>query len=195
MEFEDEEEFDEDLEDEDEEEIHTGEDLEAEEPEKPKKPRKTKVKYPLNADDQDRIIEVLVYLYFNNKAEVVLKNPSFWTSVKDICDIYHVEYIALAKCVRLLAFDENRPKEEEIYALLGYKLGVSTRNLKNMSGIYWQKQVKYKKTYEENPAKIPVSKRRILDPVQRKAMRDFVRVLYDWLGIFSYLDIKFLGSL
>ena len=139
-------------------------------------------------EEKDRLIEILVFLYFNDKPAEVLGKAEFWNAIKNICDVYRIHSISISNAVRILMTEENRPQDEEIYYLLN-KMGLTVRPIHKISGIYWQKQIEFAKKFETSS---PVIKRRIYDPVIKKNIRDFLFALYDVLGIFSYVDIKLL---
>lgn len=141
-----------------------------------------------STEEKDRLIEILIYLYFNNKDAKILAKEDFWHAIKNICNIYKIDSLSISKSVRILMASENVPNDEETYYLLK-KLGLSVRQINRVSGIYWQKQ----KAFDEKFTKeIPYIKRRIVDIVVKKNIRDFIFALYEVLGIFGSVDIKLL---
>lgn len=142
----------------------------------------------MTIEEKDRLAEVLLYLYFNEKPETVLGKKEFWEAIRNICDMYKIDSLSISKAVRILMAKENIPQDDEIYYLLNH-MGMSVRPIKKVSGIYWQKQVELAKKAVTSP---PVIKRRITDIVIKKNIRDFLLALYDVLGIFSNIDIKML---
>jgi hypothetical protein len=140
----------------------------------------------MSPEEKDRLVEVLIYLYFNSKPEKVLGKAEFWTAIKNICDLYKIESLSISKSVRILMAKEHVPQDDEIYYLLS-KMGMSVRPIRSISGIYWQKQVEFQKQFETKP---PVIKRRITDVIVKRNMRDFIFALYEVLGIFGSIDMK-----
>ena len=139
----------------------------------------------MTPEEKDRLVEVLLYLYFNNLDSKIIEKEEFWKSIKNICELYRIESLAISKSVRILLAPENMPREDEVYYLLN-KMGLSVRQIKNISGIYWQKQKKFDELFKNSST--PVVKRRILDIVIKKNIRDFFIALYNVLGIFGYIE-------
>lgn len=140
----------------------------------------------MTQEENDRLIEILFYLYFNNKNSKILASNLFWASVKALCTLYNINDRAIVQSVRILMADENCPEEKETYYLLS-KIGLTVRPIRNISGIYWQKQKAFSEEFETT---IPVIKRRLTDVIYKKSIRDFVYALYDFNGIFNDVSLK-----
>ena len=140
----------------------------------------------MTAEEKDRLVEVLIYLYFNNKPDKTLGKQEFWMAIKNICDMYNIDSMSISKTVRILMAKENVPEDDEIYYLLD-KMGLTVRPIRSISGIYWQKQVAFKNLFATKP---PVIKRRITDIVIKKNIKDFLFALYEVLGVFTHINIK-----
>lgn len=138
----------------------------------------------MTQEENDRLIEILFYLYFDNKDSKILSSNLFWSSIKAICTLYNINDRSIVQAVRILMADENRPDDKETYYLLS-KIGLTVRPIRNISGIYWQKQKAFAEEFEKIP---PIIKRRLTDVVYKKSIRDFVYAMYDLNGIFSYID-------
>jgi hypothetical protein len=139
----------------------------------------------MKAIEKDRLIEILFYLYFNNKDSKITGKAEFWDMLRSICKLYNINNIAVAQALRILTAKENRPEDEETVYLFN-KIDTSVRNLNKISGIYWQKKIAIEKEIEEG--KVPVIKNRILDVTIKRAMRDFVYAIYDMNGILKYIS-------
>lgn len=140
----------------------------------------------LTQEENDRLIEILFYLYFNNKDSKVLSSNLFWQTIKAICILYNINERAVVQAVRILTADENSPKDKETYYLLN-KIGLSVRPIRNISGIYWQKQKAFSEEFVTNP---PEVKRHLTDVIYKKSIRDFVYAIYDFTGIFNEVSLK-----
>ena len=140
----------------------------------------------MTQEENDRLIEILFYLYFDNKDSKILSSNLFWNMIKSICTLYNINDRAIVQAVRILMADENSPKEEETYYLLN-EIGLSVRPIRKISGIYWQKQKAYTKKFETTK---PVITRKLLDIVYKKSIRDFVYAVYDVSGIFSEIQLN-----
>lgn len=140
----------------------------------------------MSQEEKDRLIEVLFYLYFNNKDPKTLSSSLFWNVIKSICTLYGINDRAIVQAVRILMSEENCPQEKETYYLLS-KVGLSVRPIRHISGIYWQKQKAYAEEFEKN---IPIITRRLTDVIYKKSIRDFVYAVYDISGIFSEIPLK-----
>lgn len=145
----------------------------------------------MTPEEKDRLVEVLIYLYFNNKPEQILGKSEFWMTIRNMCDLYKIESLSISKSVRILMAKENVPQDDEIYYLLN-KMGMTVRPIRSISGIYWQKQIEFQKQFETST---PVIRRRITDIVTKKNMKDFIFALYETLGIFGSVDSKMLEKI
>lgn len=137
--------------------------------------------------EKDRLIEVLFYLFFNNTDAKTLGRPEYWEMIHSICKAHNIEAHVVSKAVRLLIAKENIPSEEETYYLLD-KAGLTVRPINKISGIYWQKQIKF--TEDFKLGMIPKIERKITDIVMKKAIRDFINAMYNTFGIFNYIESK-----
>ena len=135
----------------------------------------------MTQEENDRLIEILFYLYFDNKDSAMLSSNLFWNTIKDICALYSINDRAIVQAVRILMAKENCPEDKETYYLLD-KIGLTVRPIRRISGIYWQKQKAYK---EEFATTIPIIRRRLTDVIYKKSIRDFVYAMYDINGIFN----------
>ena len=140
----------------------------------------------MTQEENDRLIEILFYLYFDNKDSKILSSNLFWNMIKSICTLYNINDRAIVQAVRILMADENSPKEEETYYLLN-EIGLTVRPIRKISGIYWQKQKAYTKKFEITK---PVITRKLLDIIYKKSIRDFVYAVYDVSGIFSEIQLN-----
>ena len=142
----------------------------------------------MTPEEKDRLVEILIYLYFNNKDAKILGKTEFWSAIKNICDIYKIDSLSISKSVRILMASENAPKDDETYYLLK-ELGLSVREINRVSGIYWQRQKAFDTTFATSK---PYIRRRVVDIVVKKNMRDFMFALYEVLGIFSDVNKRLL---
>jgi hypothetical protein len=140
----------------------------------------------MTLEENDRLIEILFYLYFNNKDPKVLSSNLFWAAIKAICTLYNINDRAIVQAVRILMADENCPQDKETYYLLS-KIGLTVRPIRSISGIYWQKQKAFAEEFAADP---PTIKRRLTDVVYKKSIRDFVYAMYDLNGIFGEVSLK-----
>lgn len=141
----------------------------------------------MTQEEHDRLIEVLFYLYFNNKDSKILSSNLFWNTIKSICILYNINDRAVMQSVRVLMADENCPQEEETYYLLS-KIGLTVRPIRRISGIYWQKQKAFQEKFDAGY--VPKITRRLTDVVYKKSIRDFIYAIYDMNGIFSEVQMN-----
>lgn len=139
----------------------------------------------MKAIEKDRLIEILFYLYFNNKDSRMTGKAEFWDMIKSVCKLYNINNIAVAQAIRILTAKENRPEDAETVYLFN-KIDTSVRHLNKISGIYWQKKIQYEKEFDDG--KLPIIKNRITDVIMKRAMRDFVYAIYDINGILKYIS-------
>lgn len=126
-------------------------------------------------EEKDRAIEILFYIYFDNKTEEMLGKKEFWEVIHSICRMYSIDNMAITKAVRMLLCEENAPQEAESYYLLR-NMGLTVRPINKLTGIYWQKQ----KAIEEQLLKTPIKiHSRIKDVIIKRSMRDFLNALLD----------------
>lgn len=125
-------------------------------------------------EERDRLIEVVFYLYFDNKPEETITNRDFWEVINSICKLYNIDSVSITKAVRILMAEENVPQEDETYYLL-HNVGLTVRPIKKLTGIYWQKQ----KAIEEKLSKTPITvHRRINDVIVKRSMRAFLEAMH-----------------
>ena len=141
----------------------------------------------MTVEEKDRCIEILFYLYFSNVNENHLGKIEFWNTINNLCKVYDIDNLAVSKAVRLLLVPENTPHDKETYYLLN-KLGLSVRPINRISGIYWQRQIQFQKEFEAGD--IPHVRRRIIDIVIKRSMRDFILAMYNLFGIFGDIGEK-----
>lgn len=141
--------------------------------------------------EQHRLAEVLLYNYFNQRDESNFASASFWEAIRHICTLYGVDSLCVSKTIRILMVDTCRPTDLETYYLLD-KIMLSVRQIKNISGIYWQKQKKLKAEIERIGA--PKCTPKVTDPALRKGMKDFLFAMYGIVGIFQFTDAKTLQT-
>lgn len=154
----------------------------------PKKPKAPSMKKKLTQEEKDRLIEILVYHYFNDKKVEVLQTQSFWTMINTLCQVHKVDPLSISKSIRILSAKENTPEEEEEAYLFG-SIGMTVRPIYKVSGVYWQKQKELREKFMTTP---PTVRRRILDIVMKKSLRDFLFAMYDMFGILNWVDIRLL---
>ena len=140
----------------------------------------------MTQEENDRLIEILFYLYFSNKDPKILSSNIFWSTIKAICTLYEINDRAIVQAVRILMADENCPQDKETYYLLN-KIGLTVRPIRNISGIYWQKQKAFAEEFATTP---PTITRRLTDVIYKKSIRDFVYAMYDLSGIFNEVSLK-----
>ena len=135
-------------------------------------------------DEKDRLVEILFYMYFNNKDIEELSAKYFWNTINSICQMYNIDSVNITKAVRILMAEENQPQDDETYYLL-HKIGLTVRPIRRLSGIYWQKQ----KAIEEKLAKNPITvHRRVNDVIVKRNMRDFLIAMYKLFGCLTDID-------
>lgn len=140
----------------------------------------------MTLEEKDRLIEILFYLYFDNKDSKILSSNLFWNMIKSICMLYNINDRAIVQAVRILMAEENSPKEDETYYLLN-KIGLSVRPIRNISGIYWQKQKAFTEEFAKNT---PIITRRLTDVIYKQSIRNFVHAVYDVSGIFTQVELN-----
>lgn len=131
-----------------------------------------------------RFLEILFYLYFSNKDDKIIKNPYFWKHIEELCKLYVINYSLVQRSLRTLILPENVPTpEEQMYYF--NKAGISVRNIKAISGIYWQKQIEL---IEKNKTKPIVVRNIIINPMARDSLYKFIKAINNTSGIFKYID-------
>ena len=136
--------------------------------------------------EKERLIEILFYLYFNNKDSKMIGKSEFWNAIIAICKLYDIDSLAISKAIRILTAPENEPNSREIYYLLN-KLGLSVRPINRISGVYWQRQKEYLAEFEAG--KLPKIKSRLHDVVMKKSILDFVFAINDFIGIYRDVNL------
>lgn len=140
----------------------------------------------MNLEEQDRLFEILLYLYFTNFSSELSSKAEFWTTIKAICLTFGISEMSISRAIRILSANENVPQDEETYYLLN-KLGLTVRPIRKISGIYWQKQKEFERKFESST---PTIHRRITDVVLKRNIRNFIQAVYQMAGIFNYIDIR-----
>lgn len=135
--------------------------------------------------EQDRFVEVMFFLYFDRQPKRFLENKSFWTTIYEMCKIYDIDPVQISKAARALMLPNERPSEVQIYYLL-HKMGFSVRDIKHLSGIYWQKQQNLSEAISKYGA--PTIKRTVTDTVAKHAIRVFLTGMSDIFGVLSIVD-------
>ena len=145
----------------------------------------------MTVEEKDRCVEVLFYLYFTNLDDKLIGNASFWNVINNLCTLYNIDNIAISKAIRILLTPENTPSDEETYYLLN-KLELTVRPINKISGVYWQKQIQFQEEF--NKGKLPIIKRRIVDIVSKRSIRDFILALYNLFSIFNNIDKRLIDK-
>ena len=138
-------------------------------------------------DEKDRLVEILLYYYFNKQSEETLKKPEFWGMVRSICMVYDVDATKVGMASRVLMDERNRPTDEEAYYLLS-EIGLTVRPIRAMTGIYWQKQKALRLEFEANGN--PIVTRKLVDPTMRYHAKNFVIAMYRAIGVFSNMTLR-----
>ena len=142
---------------------------------------------PFTAEEQHRLSEVLLYCYFNQRDESDFSNMAFWNAIREVCVLNGIDSLCVSKAIRILMADGNAPTDHEIWYLLD-KMELSVRQIRSISGIYWQKQ---KRVQEEILASgAPKCVPRITDPAFKKGIKDFLFAMYNVLGVLQFTDAK-----
>lgn len=145
----------------------------------------------MTIQERDRLIEVLFYIYFDNKDEKTITSKEFWDVINSICSLYGIDSVKITEAIRLLMAEANTPTEEEMYYLL-HKVGLTVRPIRRLTGIYWQKQ----KAIEEKLSNSPiVVTRKINDVIVKRSMRDFISAMYDLTGCLLDLGNEILSTI
>ena len=143
-------------------------------------------------EEKDRFDEILLFYFFNDKNEKILSKATFWNVINNLCQANDIEGVMISRAIRILLCDENIPTEVETFYLFN-KAGFTVRPINQITGIYYQKQTKHLEDF--NAGKLPKITRRITDIVMKKSIRDFIYVLYEFLGIFTYVDKKIIENI
>lgn len=142
--------------------------------------------------EENRLIESLFYLYFNNRDIKETSTTEFWSMIRSICSIYKINNTLIITSLRKLMEPTNKPTDEEMMYLFT-KTKLSVRDINNISKIYWQRQVEYKVKF--NKGKVPVIIPKIIDVLAQKAMRQFINAVYNIAGIFRIIDKTFIDDI
>ena len=59
--------------------------------------------------EKERLIEILFYLYFNNKDSKMMGKVEFWNAIIAVCKLYDIDSLAISKAIRVLTAPENEP--------------------------------------------------------------------------------------
>lgn len=146
----------------------------------------------MKAVEKDRLYEILLYYYFRGLSAKYLGSQFFWNMVGEICKLHKLDAHAIAKAGRIVMSNDNIPTDEEAYYLLN-KLGLSVREINNMTGIYWQKQREIAALFEHSGE--PDIQRRITEFPIKDAIRGYIHALYELFGIFQYINSKEINQL
>ena len=141
--------------------------------------------------EENRLIESLFYLYFNDRETSETSTTEFWSMVKSICTIYGINNLLIVKSLRSLMEPINKPTDEEMMYLFT-KTKLSVRDINAISKIYWQRQKKYVEKFKTHTPKITP---RITDVLAQRSMRQFINAVYSIAGIFRVIDKSFIDDI
>ena len=145
----------------------------------------------MNKLEENRLIESLFYLYFNDRETSETSTTEFWSMVKSICTIHGINNLLIIKSLRSLMEPVNKPTDEEMMYLFT-KTKLSVRDINAISKIYWQRQKKYLERFKTYTPKITP---RITDVLAQRAMRQFINAVYSIAGIFRVIDKNFIDDI
>lgn len=141
--------------------------------------------------EENRLVESLFYLYFNERDLNETSTTEFWSMVKSICTIYGINNLLIVTSLRSLMEAVNKPTDEEMMYLFT-KTKLSVRDINAISRIYWQRQKKYIEKFKTYTPKIVP---RISNVLAQKAMRQFINAVYSIAGIFRVIDKSFIENI
>lgn len=147
---------------------------------------------PMTIEERDRLCEILFYQYFTNQPPEKLSNAEFWKCIDSICRSNGVDSLLVSKTVRILMAKENRPEDFETWYLFD-KWDTSVRQLRNFTGMYWQKQKRMEARFASGEK--PYVKRRINDIAMKASIKGFITTIYSIFGSFRYLQPSMLDEL
>ena len=142
--------------------------------------------------EENRLTECLFYLYFNDRDLNETSTVEFWSMIKSICSINKINNLLIVTSLRKLMEPLNKPTDKEMMYLFT-KTKLSVRDINAISKIYWQRQVEFRKEFDEG--KIPKVEQKIIDVLAQKAMRQFINAIYNIAGIFKVIDKTFLSDI
>lgn len=143
-------------------------------------------------EEKDRLCEILFLKYFENMPADQLESKDFWDLVNCVCRCYKVDNVMIVRAIRLLMAKENAPEDLELWYLLD-KMEISVRNIKGFTGLYWQKQNACRLEFESGTK--PHIHRRVTDVAMKRAIKDFVKAIYEVFGSFKFLNLSKLDNL
>ena len=147
---------------------------------------------PMTPEERDRLCEILFFKYFENQAPEKLSSPEFWNCINSICRANGVDSLLVSKTVRILMAKENRPEDFETWYLFN-KWDTSVRQLRNFTGMYWQKQKRMEARLEAGEK--PFVKRRITDVAMKASVKGFITTIYSIFGSFKFVQSHMLEEL
>ena len=146
----------------------------------------------MTIEERDRLCEILFFKYFENQPPEKLGDSKFWNCINSMCAANGVDSLLTSKAVRILMAKENRPEDFEMWYLFR-KWDTSVRQLRSFTGMYWQKQKKMEKRF--NDGERPYVKRRITDVAMKASIKGFITTIYSVFGSFKYLQLPMLEEL
>lgn len=147
---------------------------------------------PMTTEERDRLCEILFFKYFENQPPEKLSDSKFWTCINSICTANGVDSLLTSKAVRILMAKENRPEDFEMWYLFS-RWDTSVRQLRNFTGMYWQKQKRMEARFEAGEK--PYVKRRITDVAMKASIKGFITTIYSVFGSFRFLQSAMLDEL
>lgn len=146
----------------------------------------------MTVEERDRLCEILFFKYFENQPPEKLSDAEFWKGIDSICRTNGVDSLLVSKSVRILMAKENRPEDFEMWYLFD-KWDTSVRQLRNFTGMYWQKQKRMEERF--NSGEKPFVKRRIADVAMKASIKGFIATIYGIFGSFRFLQPHMLDEL
>ena len=147
---------------------------------------------PMTNEERDRLCEILFLQYFTNQPSEKLSDSKFWNNVNSMCVANGVDSLLVSKAVRILMAKENQPEDFETWYLFK-RWDTSVRQLRNFTGIYWQKQKRMEEKF--NAGERPYVKRRITDVAMKASIKGFITTIYSVFGSFKFLQSAMLDEL
>jgi len=145
----------------------------------------------MTKQEENRLIECIFYLYFNQIPLDIKKSKEFWIMISNICVLNKINNNLIVTSLRILMESINTPTDIEIVYLCN-KGGLSVRDINNISNIYWQRQKGFYEDFKNN--KIPNVVPKVRDVLAQQAMRKFIKAIYKLTGIFNIIDIKIIDK-
>ena len=147
---------------------------------------------PMTNEERDRLCEILFFKYFENQSTEKLSSAEFWKCIDSICRANGVDSLLVSKTVRILMAKENQPEDFETWYLFS-RWDTSVRQLRNFTGMYWQKQKRMEERF--NAGERPFVKRRITDIAMKASIKGFITTIYGIFGSFKFLQSAMLEEL